>query len=387
MTITTIRNPHGLETVRDYWQIWQNHPNIDFAHFQLVCGLREEVECPYVTVLEHEGKPYGLLAARLERTYFRLSIAYLNLVQIPSKILTVVYEGLLGDVNEETAQILTQHLLSSLASGEADAVAFHQIAEDSPLYKALMMREPRLLSGKGNAWSTHREMVLCKEPGFQLKKLQSKHRSWIRGREKKLASTFSGKVCWRWVKNFDDIPKLCSQLEEVAAHTYQRGLGVGFRNDEEHRQRFALFAGRGQLRIQLLEIEGKIRAFWIGQVYRNIFHSEATGYDMELSEYEPGTLVLMHMIDELVKEEVLKLDFGLGDALYKQRFGDRSWREKTITVFAPTAKGLFLWFGLGICAVLDRLGRHMAQKTGLLDRVKTIWRQRLAPARSEADEK
>ena len=61
-----------------------------------------------------------------------------------------------------------------------------------------------------------------------------------------------------------------------------------------------------------------------------------------MSRYEVGTLIFIRMNDELAREGVRKLDFGIGDALYKQRFGDQSWREATVWLFAPTAKGMAL---------------------------------------------
>ena len=110
--------------------------------------------------------------------------------------------------------------------------------------------------------------------------------------------------------SFDDIASLCTRLDGVAGRTYQRGLGAGFFDNEEYRQRFALFARRGQLRVELLEIDGIARAFWFGIVYDGVFHSSETGYDPELREYEVGTLMFIRMSDELAREGVSRLDFG-----------------------------------------------------------------------------
>jgi CelD/BcsL family acetyltransferase involved in cellulose biosynthesis len=226
-------------------------------------------------------------------------------------------------------------------------------------------------------------MTIPEELGFLVKKLRSKHRSWIRRKQRELDSAFPGKVSWQWMSSFDDVPELCARLEVVAGRTCQRGLSAGFVDDEDHRQRFALLASRGQLRVQMLEIEGKVRAFWIGTIYQGVFYSSATGYDPDLGAYEPGTLIFVRMVDELVRERVYKLDFGLGDASYKQRFGDESWRETTIRLFAPTVKGLAIRSILGFSRTLDVAGRHMLGSVGGLDRLKTAWRRRVAPSRTE----
>lgn len=385
METRTIINLEELESVRVCWEEWQNHPNSDLDHFKLVCHLRPEVECPHITVIERDDQPCALLVARLERTRFVPSIGYFKPIQIPAKVLTVLYHGLLGQVDEKIAEALVRHLCSLLASAEADAVAFHNLPEHSPLLQALLLRCPRWLCEKTPVWSEHWSMSLPEKPGFLMKKMKSKHRGWIRNRQRKLESSFPGKVSWRWMSRFDDVPGLCARLETVAARTYQRGLGAGFVDDEEHRQRFVLFAGQGLLRVQLLEIEGKVRAFWIGQVYQGVFHSSATGYDPDLRAYELGTLVFVRMVDEMVREGIRKIDFGLGDAFYKKRFGDQYWREATVNMFALTPKGLALRSSLGICAILDGAGRLLLQRAGVLDRLKTGWRRLLAPSKQKAD--
>src|SRR5206468_9704304 len=110
----TIRNLQELQTLRACWEDYQNHPNIDFDHFNLVCRLRQEVVSPHVTVIERDGRPCALLAARLEHTHFVPSIGYLKPVRIPAKVLTVVYHGLLGPVDEEVGKVLVRYLWSLL---------------------------------------------------------------------------------------------------------------------------------------------------------------------------------------------------------------------------------------------------------------------------------
>src|SRR5690606_2483245 len=109
--------------------------------------------------------------------------------------------------------------------------------------------------------------------------------------QKELESAFPGRVAWRWLAHCDDVHGLCEALESVATRTYQRGLGVGFFDGTEIRERLALFAGRDQLRVQLLEIDGEVRAFWFGLVYKGVFHSSETGYDPDLRSYEVGSLM------------------------------------------------------------------------------------------------
>lgn len=378
MSLRIINNLAELEKVKTFWEKRQTNPNCDFEQFRLVCRSRKEVECPYVMALECEGDLCALLCSRLERISFTPRIGYLNPLKIPASVITVIHDGLVGEIDSTAARMMIEHLWSSLSRGEADAVIFSNLSEHSPLMAALMKHAPEWWCEKEPAWSTHRSMALGNEPGFLLKSMRSKHRGWIRKKQKDLESAFPGKVTWKWLNSVDDVADLSARLETLASRTYQRGLGAGFVDNDEHRRRFALFASRHNLRVQLLEIDGNVRAFWIGLVYQGIFHSWATGYDPDLREYEPGTLVLLQLVDELTREGVRTIDFGLGDAHYKERFGDASWREATLMLFAPSPKGFLLRSASGICAFMDHMGRRFLQKAGLTDRVKTGWRRRLA---------
>ncbi|MGZ4847130.1 MAG: GNAT family N-acetyltransferase [Halobacteriota archaeon] len=378
MNIRIIKTLQELETVQTYWESWQNHANNDFDQFRLVCQLRPAIVSPYVLLIERNNQPHALLAGRLERTQFAPSIGYLSPVRVPVKVITVIHQGVLGHWDEETAKESVHYLWSLLGSGVADAIEFHYLSEHSILLKAIQVYSSPWFCEQKLRWNIHWEMNIPTEEKFIEHKVRSKHRSGIRKMQRELESAFPGKVSWRWMSSFDDVPGLCARVDELAVRTYQRGLGTGFVDDEEYRQRFDLFARREQLRVQLLEIDGKVRAFWFGYLYQGIFHASETGYDPDLSRYQSGTQIFIRMVDELAREGIRKLDFGLGDAPYKQRFGDKSWRETTIWLFAPTVKGLVLRSMLRLSIIIDSTARRILQRVGLVDKLKTLWRRRVA---------
>lgn len=387
MNIGMLRTFEELEAVCLQWKQWQNHPNNDFEQFKKICRLRPDVESPFVVAMECNGLPQTLLVGRLEMTQFRPAIGYVTLLKIPARIMVVIHQGVLGQMDEKAATESVKYLWSLLCSGVADVLEFHYLSEDASLLKALQLHRPGWFCEKKLRWSTHWQMDLPAEGRFIECKLRAKHRTSIRKRERELEAAFPGKVAWRWMSRFDDIPGLCKRLEEVAKRAYQRGVGSGFIDNEEFRQRLALFAGRNQLRVQVLEIDGRVRAFWFGYLYHDVFHLSETGYDPVLSRYEVGTLMFIRLSDELSKESVRKLDFGIGDAGYKQRFGDRSWREGTVRLFAPTAKGVILRTYSGLFTWIDKIGRTAIQKLRVEDRLRTAWRRQLTPAKLSAGEK
>jgi Acetyltransferase (GNAT) domain len=371
--IRSITTFEELETIRAFWQERQHHPNSDLELFELVCSNRPEVISPVVFV-ERDAQLFSLLIARLERSNFTPAIGYFKPFGIPAIVLRVLHEGLIGDETETVAAELVSHLLSFLKSKQVDAITFHHFREDSSLVKALLNGGKQFWFNNRPNWSVHRSMTIGSEAGFLLSAMKPKHRSWIRKKGRDLDSASENQTTWHWLSKFEDLDKLCAEMENVAALSYQRGLGAGFVNNEEHRKRLALFSGRGQLRIQLLVVKGNVKAYWMGIVYRNVFHSWATSYDSELSKYEPGTQLFLRLTDELVKEGVNKLDFGLGDAHYKKRFGDNSWREASFTLYAPTFKGYLIGATMGIFDIIDKTGRKVVAKIKLEDLIKTKWR-------------
>ena len=321
--------------------------------------------------------PQTILAARYEQTYLPLSFGYLEVCRLPAKALVVIYQGLLGEDNEDVGEALLDHLWCALRSGEAEVVIFNHLDEKSFLLKAAAKKVSRTWREKKLRWIPHWEMELPLDVEGILGNLKANHRRHIRSKERKLNNTFSNNVLWRWENRFENLPLLCAQLELVAKNTYHRGLRTGFINNDEYRRRFELFARRGQLRMQLLEIKSQIRAFWIGTIYNNIFYASETGYDPDLREFEVGTLGLLKTADGLLREGVRKIDFGFGDAPYKQRFGNKCWQEGTLRMFAPNAKGLALRHVLQGGAVLENMARGLVARGGFGDRLKTAWRRRL----------
>ena len=365
----------GLAPVRRFWLDQQDHANNDLDQFELVCSVREQVLAPRVAVLSQGEGLCALLACRLERTPFSPTVGYFAPVSINARTVAVLHRGILGTIDAHGAGLLVSALDDILRHGEADAIDFHFVQEGTPLFDALVAHRASWRRRVLPRWSMHHEMSLGPSGNFMTDKLRAKHRSWLRKKQKMLESDFAGRINWRWLTQIDDIGALCRVLESVAQHTYQRGLGTGFFNDRDFQERLALFAKRGILRVTLLEIDGRARAFWFGTIHRGVFHSSETGYDPALRQYEVGTLMFVRMADALANESVQRLDFGIGDALYKARFADRSWRETGVWLFAPTLKGLLMRSVLEVVLTVDVAARALLRQTGVLGRLKAVWRR------------
>jgi CelD/BcsL family acetyltransferase involved in cellulose biosynthesis len=318
-----------------------------------------------------------MVVGRLEHAVLRPSIGYARLPGVPARVLTIIHEGVLGGLTENGADAVAEKLEEALARRDVDIVSLHMLREESTLWPALRRRRIPSVGLEPPRWAIHRELILQKEPDFLLRAMRSKHRSWVKRKERELEQAYPGKVRWERYPEVGDLSDLCSRMEFVARSTYQRGMGAGFVDDELTRQRLELFARRGQLRVLLLRLDGAPSAYWLGVVYGDTFHAFATGYVPEMVKYEVGTLAFLRMVEDLVREGVGQLDFGLGDAYYKERFANRSWREASVQVFARTAKGRLLRGYLGTAARLENCALWVVKRLGIFDRVKGAWRARL----------
>ena len=374
MDIKLYSSAAELEEVREFWTNNQENPNSDFEHFLLVCQMRTNVLNPCIISLSQAAQCRCLVVARRERVQVQASIGYLRISGIWATAITVVRGGVIGTLDLFGAAQVVGELDRLLRQGYADLVTVNFIREGEPLWQALSARPAGLLAQHTGSMN-HRGLSLQPETGFLLKGMRSKHRYWIKRKERSSRKRFLIECSGAGIAQIADLPALCRQIEQVAQATYQRGLGAGFVDDNETRARLEIFARRSQLRALLLKIDGKPKAFWLGEIYRGVFHSSATGYLPEFRGFEVGTLVFLRMVDELVQEGVNRIDFGLGDAQYKERFGDCVWRESTIKLFAPTMKSFLLAAMLRTSAFVDRTLRKLVGWLGVTDQIKQRWRK------------
>ena len=80
-----------------------------------------------------------------------------------------------------------------------------------------------------------------------------------------------------------------------------------------------------------------------------------------------------------MREGIERIDFGLGDAEYKDRFADRSRREADLQLFGKTSKSRLLRAYLGCTNTIESVARRALQRSGVFARLKQTWRARVRP--------
>jgi CelD/BcsL family acetyltransferase involved in cellulose biosynthesis len=139
---------------------------------------------------------------------------------------------------------------------------------------------------------------------------------------------------------------------------------------------------QGWLRVWMLYIDEQPVAFWWGITHAGVLGIGSPGYLPEFSKDRVGYYVLRRMLEDAANDPgTHAIDFGTGDADYKERFGDLRSEVSDVLLFArrprPQAVRALLVLQLRGLA----LGRASLARTGRTDALRRWWRRRNLSAR------
>jgi len=369
-----------VEQLRGAWQtLAPTRVDADFDYFLTVARVRPEVVRPHVVVLSRDGQAEAMVVARIEDLRLRCTVGYKTIATPRARFMTVVHGGVIGGDSESTCEVLLDELLASLERREADVVRLPGLRAGSSLHTAARTSPPFRSRDFLTGLEPHRSLRLPTSMDEFLATRSRKTRESVKRYEKRLLREHGDHLSTRILREAGDADRLFADIEEVAAKTYQRGLGVAFEDNEEHRRLTALGLERGWFRAYLLYLDDRPIAFWHGCAYNGTFAIGSPGYDPEFSAYRVGMFLQMRMIEDLCRDESIHtLDYGHGDAEYKRRFGSEDWDEADVLIFAPTSRGVALNVARTSTGALSRGARRVLAGTGLDTRLKRRWRRRLS---------
>lgn len=376
-TVDHIRNIEDIEKIRFIWESMHNHPNSDIDHYLSLIHTRSNIIRPHVILITENGKPISLVVGRIENLPFDLKLGYKSIYCPIIKSFTIIYGGILGDLSNDTCEIIFSEVIKPLSNGEADLLRFNYIDVNTELYK-LIETKPRILNRDFFPITTiHWRMVLPNSIEDFYKSRSSKHRSWLKRMERLLIKDYPEEIKYICYKNEDELEKVFADLEQIVKNTYQRRIGVGFSDNEETRKTFTHLTQKKRLRTYFLYIQNKPCAFWYGELYGNTFHLITTGYNPELRKYELGTVLFIKMLEDLCSiGNVRYLDFGFGDASYKSRFGDENHQEAIINIFSNRVNGLKINILRIIILGSQQLVKRILVRYNLLEKIKKLWQRK-----------
>jgi hypothetical protein len=381
-TIEILDNWSSLASVSQWWMRWQHNPNADVDFVRFILQIRPECRHPYVVSVRHGDDPQALLIGRLEHPRVSIRVGYLQVARPEVRLISFLHGGLLGSLDQQSSDELVRVIVDRLTRGDADAVHFAHLRQDSPLAGSLQKVGGRIRRDIFPSVQVHRSLRIPGNAESFYAGLSPKVRKNQKWQAKKLFESFNQQVEMRSYTVPNDLETIFRDVDQIASNTYQRGLGVGFADTPEMRGRMELSARKGWLQAFILYLAGKPAAFWVGTRYRNRFFSDYMGYDTAHGKYSPGMYLVLkgieHFCSQAGPDRITEVDFGLGDAQYKQVLATESWMEQSSYLYAPNASGVALNLSRTLTGVIDKSAKAVLRKFNLEDYVKTGWRKRIA---------
>jgi CelD/BcsL family acetyltransferase involved in cellulose biosynthesis len=342
MKVTVARTPAEVDALAARWDgIPIESPHASRALFALVDRAAGAGSRPHVVLIERSGAAPILVVGRVERRPFEVKAGYRVLFRARARWLSIVPGGVIGARTAEEHQQVIGVLRRSLARGEADILQLSKVEAGGPLHAATARRlawyaRGRVLSPLRN----HRSALAGGFDAFLA--ARSKGTRWrIRRRLKKWTES-PDLTLWR-VGAGDDPDEVAAALDAVAGRSYQRGIGVGFVDDELHRGLVSWAVSGGPFRVWILNRGGMPLAYVNGVLHEKTFHLFETAFDASAADDEPGAILIARVLEELAAEpDVDGFDYGFGDAQYKQSLSDSSVDVVDLLAFATRPRPLLL---------------------------------------------
>jgi hypothetical protein len=378
--VRVLRTRSEIEALRDFWTSCRTARDADLDFFLFVSEVLTATIRPHVIVVYSGSVPTALMCGRLEAAPKSIKAGYLTLRLPKVKTLIFVSDGWLGDISEANSKLLVDSIIESLSLREADVAILYHPDLNSPLAKAATNLPKWFQRDYAITPQIHRVRDLKISPGGFLAGISSKERNNQKRRARKLREVFR-EVSIESLEFPKDFERMIRDAEIVASKSYQRNLNVGFVDKPDVRSILEFEARKGWLRAYILYLDHKPSAFFIGSLKERVFLCEYIAVDWAYETYTPGMYLILEVLEDISRQhhgQVDLIDFGSGDAPWKERFGNRFWHESFVHIFNPSMRGLSISAAQSIVARLKLPIKGLLGSAGVLDSVKRTWRGHLA---------
>ncbi|MCR9247324.1 MAG: GNAT family N-acetyltransferase [bacterium] len=374
-----VRTQAELEPYRAFWRARQWHHESDEGQLLAALSARTDGAQLLAFVLLVDEEPVAMLLGQLVSAVMPWRLGYRVVRESSLTLLEALHGGLLGDLSWDRATALFDAVTEFLRAGGADAVLLRNVEVDSDVYRVFANRPG--WSWRDGAPEIARNWRMTLPDSFDEWRsgLKKKARDDLRRYENKIRRLYGEGVEVCEYRDPVAVDAALAAVESVAQNTYQRGLGAGFQPTAEARARWSAGAAAGSLRVWVLRLDGRFAAFCSGFLLRDTVWLEHVGFDSEFGAARPGGYLLQRVIEQLCGDSTARyLDFGIGEADYKQRLCDLQCEQAQVYVFAPAWRGRML---AAARRLMDRAGaclRYCVARCGATDWLKRRWRQRIA---------
>ncbi len=380
--VKTLRTVEELRAIRSTWEKLQEqfeyarNPETDLDRYiSLIETTPEKVE-PYVLLLSQNGTPKAMLIAQKGPRFIKCDLGYKNIIKPLLCCITVTYGGFLGLPCVKACREIIKQLHNALRKGEADAVIFKQLRLDSRIYRVAKYLTPKLCQCPVHKVNLHWRMSVPDNINSFYMKLSSKTRNALKRYVTKL--NINHKVTVLSGTNQDELYRVLTDAAKISSLTYQNALDSGLCNNASTMSQLTTAAKHSWLCLHLLYLGDRPSAFQLGFKYKQTYYLQQMGFDPDLSRWRVGTYLFLKVLEQLCQDPLInRLDFGFGDAEYKQRYGDENWKESTFYMFAPRWYPVIVNAGFSLISGVSKGLLVLTRKTGLELLLKRKWRNLL----------
>lgn len=378
-TLKVTRTFDDVEKMRSCWEQFNEHPNSDIDRFLTFVDNRSEVLGPHVITVLKADEPKLIIAGRIEHSTLELKIGYKTLLKPKLRTLAIIYGGILGEAEDDTAvrQAMIE-ILGTLSRGEVELVKLSHLRQESLVHRLAKEMPPAICRDNVSLQNIHWRIALPETSADYFDNLKKRVRKNLRRASRSLEKKYPTGVSIKCFQKIEDVPQFINDAEIIAKKSYQRAIGGGFVADDVRIKLVELEARRNRLLAFILYIDGIPVAYDRGTLYSKTFFWGDGGFDPDYKDIEPGTNMLVHIINKLYEHNIKYVDFGFGDAFYKQLYCNECWQEETVYIFAPKPKTVAINFIRSATIALAKYLEAILKKTKLLDKIKSYWRQSLS---------
>ena len=359
-----------IPTIHTFWQSVKYLPNTDYDLFRVIAKARSNIIRPHLIVLYKNNQPVSLLIGRIEKRSLSFRIGYLKLFNMPVDILQFLHGGFIGDTSNEAARNCIAAIQGHLTEKKADLACFTKLRLDSPIFEYAQTLPHYTCRDHNLKPQLHWKINL---PDSFQNYMQPKKR--LRKRIREFNNKFRNRIEYQKYFNKRQVLEFCQKAESIAEKTYQRSLGVGFIHNDEWEQRLFNEAEKGGFRGYILSVDGQPVAFELATLYKDVCHCNCSAYDPAFRKFSIGHILFTMLLEDIIENTTASVvDYGIGDADYKKRFGNESWEESDLCIYPMTFKGIQLNLYRCITTFITKTLTGMAEKLGVKNIVKKKWR-------------
>jgi hypothetical protein len=261
---------------------------------------------------------------------------------------------------------------------EADVIFFNQLAIDSVMYQVASKVPWFLCRSHFPAFQIHWQTSISGEGGVERKWVSKKHQRDIARCKRNLEKASSGSVEIVCYRKETDIDYIMDVISEISAWTYKAGIGAQFVDNSLMRSLLQQAARDGWLRAYIMYAGNVPIAYETGAVCDKVYFAEHAGFDPRWKAYGPGTMLQLGIFEDLsANESVDVYDYGFGDAIYKRRFGSKSWPEVSVYIFSRRLYPILLNVVDSLIRGTSLVLASLAGKLDLKSKVTRYWRDYL----------